>query len=189
MLAVTVPAESYDLVLIDDVRDALGITDSSEDENLARWISQASGAVAKHLNRVLAQETVAETFRLSTVAEALLLTRYPVAAILSVTEFDTALVSTDYELHAASGVLTRLSDDELICWSSGFALDDVPDEIARAVIMLVSQYRFSGERDPQLRSETTDGAGSSSYFDGQEIGGMSPEVRGLLADHRKPAGS
>jgi uncharacterized phiE125 gp8 family phage protein len=198
VLIVTVPAESFDLVLIDDVRDALGITDSSEDENLARWISQASGAVAKHLNRVLAQETVMETFRLSTVTESLLLSRYPVSSIVSVTEFDTALVSTDYELHAASGVLTRLSDDELICWSagkvgvtyvSGFALDDVPDEIVRAVIMLVSQYRFSGERDPQLRSETTDGAGSSSYFDGQEVGGMSPEVRGLLADHRKPAGS
>lgn len=198
MLIVTTPAESYNLVRLDAVRDALGITESGEDEQLATWIKQASGAVTKHLNRVLAQETVEETFRLSTVTESLLLSRYPVASIVSVTEFDTVLAATDYELHAASGVLTRLSADAPVCWSAGkivvqyvagYALDDVPDEVQRAVIMLVSQYRYGSDRDPQLRSETTDGAGSSSYFDGMEAGGLSPEVRGLLAEHRKPAGS
>lgn len=92
----------------------------------------------------------------------------------------------------------RLSDDVPACWGTskivvqyiaGYALDDVPDDIQRAVIMLVSQYRYSAERDPQLRSEATEGAGSSSYFDGLENSGLSPEVLGALSKHRKPAGS
>jgi uncharacterized phiE125 gp8 family phage protein len=198
MIVVTTPAASYDLVRLDTVCDALGITDRAEDEQLVQWIKQASCAVAKHLNRVLARETIEETFRLSTVTESLLLSRYPVSSVVSVTEFDTVLDVADYEVNSTSGVLTRLSADAPVCWSAGkivvsyvagYALDDVPDEIARAVIMLVSQYRYSAERDPQLRSESTEGAGSSSYFDGLDTGGLSPEVRGLLGDHRKPAGA
>lgn len=198
MLIVTTPAESFDLARLDTVREALAIADRGEDENLARWITQASNVIARHCNRVLAQETITETFRLTSVTEALLLSRYPVASIVSVTEYDTVLDVVDYEVNAASGVLTRLNDDAPACWSAGkntvqyvagYAIDDVPDEIARAVTMLVSQYRFSAERDPQLRSESTEGAGSSSYFDGMEAGGMSPEVLGLLAEHRKPAGA
>lgn len=153
--------------------------------------------MAKYCNRVLAQETVEETFRLLTAQESLLLCRYPVASIVSVTEAGTLLAEADYEVSVASGLLTRLSDDEPIYWSTGkivvsyiagYTLDAMPDDIARAVTMLVSQYRFAAERDPQLRSESTDGAGSSSYFDGLDAGGLSPEVRGLLAEHRKPAG-
>ena len=198
MLTVTTPAETHDLTRLDTVRAELGVTDRAEDENLARWISQASNAVAKHLNRVLAQETLSETFRLTSVTEALLLSRYPVASIVSVTEYDTVLDAADYEVNAASGVLTRLSDDAPAGWSAGkivvsyvagYALDEVPEEIERAAIMLVNQYRFAADRDPQLRGESTEGAGSSSYFDGMEAGGMSPEVRGLLGEHRKPAGS
>ncbi len=41
MLTVTTAADTYDLVRLDAVRDALGITESGEDEQLARWISQA----------------------------------------------------------------------------------------------------------------------------------------------------
>jgi len=147
---------------------------------------------------MFAQETIEETFRLSTVTESLLLSRYPVSSIVSVTEYDTVLDVADYEVNVASGMLTRLSDDVTACWSAGkivvtytagYALDDVPEDIQRAVIMLVQQYRYATERDPQLRSEAVEGAGSSGYFDGLEAGGLSPEVRGLLAEHRKPAGS
>lgn len=196
MLTVTTPATSYDLVRLGDARAALDL-DRGDDANLARWISQASGAVARYCNRVLAQETVTETFRLASVQDSLLLSRYPVASITSVTEFDTVLEAADYEVNTSSGVLTRLSNDEPACWSAskitvsyiaGYSIDDVPGDIARAVTMLVQQYRFSGERDPQIRSESGDGLGSSSYFDGLENGGLSPEVRGLLVEYRKPAG-
>ena len=60
------------------VKAELGITDRSEDENLARWIKQASDAVSKHCNRVFAQETLSETFRLKCREDGLLLARFPV---------------------------------------------------------------------------------------------------------------
>jgi hypothetical protein len=199
MLTITTPAQSFDLTVLDTVRAELRITDRAEDENLARWIRQASGVVAEYCNRVFARETVSETFRLATRESDLLLSRYPVVSIASVVENGETLTATDCEVKCENGVLTRLRDDSPTCWPPGkivvtytagyVLLTDLPYGIERAAILLVNQYRYAAERDPQLRSESTEGAGSSSYFDGLEAGGMSPEVRGLLAEHRKPAGS
>ena len=199
MLTVTTPATTYDLTVVETVRAELGITDRAEDENLARWITQASRIIAEYCNRVFARETVSETFRLATRNGDLLLSRYPVVSIASVIDNGETLAETDYEFASATGVLTRLSDDTPTCWplgkivvtyTAGYSLlGDLPYGIERAAILLVNQYRYAAERDPQLRSEQTEGVGSSSYFDGLEAGGLSPEVRGLLKDHRKPAGS
>ena len=199
MLMIVTPAQSYDLTVLATVKAELGITDRAEDENLARWITQASNIVARYCNCVFAKETVEETFRRTTLSDDILLSRYPVASIVSVVENGVTLATIDYEVRAESGLLTKLSNDEPACWPSGkivvtytaghSLLGDLPYGVERATIMLVNQYRYSAERDPQLRSESTEGAGLSSYFDGLEAGGMSPEVRGLLAEHRKPAGS
>jgi uncharacterized phiE125 gp8 family phage protein len=198
MLTIVTPATSYDLTVIETVRAELGITYRSEDENLARWITQASNIVARYCNRVFARETIAETFRLATRESDLLLSRYPVQSITSVQENDETLAATDYEVKLENGVLTRLRDDSPACWSLGKIvvtytagyplLGDLPYGIERAAITLVKQYRFANARDPQLRSENVDGIGSAGYFDGLEADGLSPEVRGLLAEHRKPAG-
>lgn len=199
MLTVTTPADDYDLTLLATVKAELGITDRAEDANLARWIRQASDTIAKHCNRVFAEETVSETFRLKCREDGLLLTRFPVTAITSVVENDITLEAGDYELaRDGGGVLNRLRFDRewtwpigkiVVTYTAGYALvSDLPDGIERAAIVLVNQYRYSAERDPQLRGETTEGAGSSSYFDGLESSGLSPEVLGLLSKHRKPSG-
>ena len=114
-------------------------------------------------------------------------------------ENGTAVDAADYELTADSGVLTRLRSDAPSSWAAGkivvtyvagYAdIAALPDDIQRAAIVLVNQYRYSAARDPQLRSEQTDGAGSSSYFDGLESSGMSPEIVGLSSQHRKPSGA
>jgi len=205
MLTVVTPADSYDLTRLDTVRAELGISIGSEDDNLARWITQASNAVAKHCNRVFALETVAETFRFGwrhrefQSDDGITLARFPVASIVSVIENDVTLDATDYELDAERGIIARLWNDRparwctgkiVITYMAGFSLPDgLPSGIERAAIMLINQYRYAAERDPQLRSEMTDGAGSSAYFDGLDAGGLSPEVRGLLAEYRKPAGA
>jgi hypothetical protein len=199
MLTVVATATSYDLTVIETVRAELGIADRSEDENLARWVTQASHVIAEYCNRTFARETVSETFRLASRNSDLLLSRYPVVLIASVVENGETLAASDYEIASESGLLTRLRDDTPTCWPPGkivieyaagyTLLGDLPYGIERAAILLVNQYRFAAERDPQLRSETTDGAGSSSYFDGLEESGLSPEIRGLLAEYRKPAGA
>lgn len=201
MLTIVTPATTFNLTTVTAVRSQLGIGDNSESENLARWISQASDTISKFCNRVFAQETVTETFRLKCREEGLLLTRFPASEIVSVVENDTTLSATDYELASdgSGGVLNRLRNDSVgewprgkivVTYTAGYALPNgLPDGIERAAIMLVSQYRNSGDRDPQLRSEAIEGAGSSSYFDGLESqSGLSPEVIGLISKHRKPSG-
>lgn len=195
ILSVIAPATSYDLTTLEAVRVGLGVTDNSEDDALARLISQASGRISEYCNRVFAQETVSDTFYLTRRVDELRLNRYP-AAISSIVENGETLVSTAW-VARESGLIGRLSNDVPTCWPlgkivvnyvSGYALDDVPDDIQRATIMLVNQYRYSGSRDPQIRSESVEGIGSSSYFDGADDGGLAPEVRGILDDHCKPAG-
>ncbi len=200
MLIVTTPAASFDLTTLETVRSEFGVTDHSEDENLSRWIRQASDVISKYCNRVFAQETVEETFRRATRSDDILLSRYPVSSIVSVVENDVTLAAADYEVRAESGLLTKLSNDEPACWSAGkivvtytagfVLLTDLPFGIERACIVLVNQYRQSATRDPQLRSEAIEGISSAGYFDGLDAaGGLPPEVLGLLKDHRKPAGS
>jgi uncharacterized phiE125 gp8 family phage protein len=201
MLTVVTPAKSYDLTVLATVKAELGITDRAEDANLARWITQASVTIAKHCNRVFAQETVSETFRPRCREEGLLLTRFPISAIVSVVENDIPLTGdTDYELARDGGgsVLNRLRDDRdwtwplgkiVVTYTAGYArIADLPDGIERAAIVLVNQYRYSADRDPQLRGEQTQNVGSSSYFDGHDSSGLSPEVFGLISKHRKPSG-
>ena len=65
--------------MLETVRAELGVTDRSEDENLARWIRQASDVISKYFNRTFAQETIDETFRRATRSDDILLSRYPVA--------------------------------------------------------------------------------------------------------------
>jgi uncharacterized phiE125 gp8 family phage protein len=200
MLTIVTPAQRFDLTLLATVKAELGITDRAEDPNLTRWIRQASDTIAKYCNRVFAREMVTETFRLRCREEGLLLARFPVTEIVSVVENDTSLTASDYELarDGGGGVLNRLRFDREWTWPIGKVLvtytagyedvSDLPDGIERAAIVLVNQYRYSAGRDPQLRGENTEGAGSSSYFDGLESSGLSPEILGLISRHRKPSG-
>lgn len=200
MLTVTTPAATYDLTVLATVKAELGITDRAEDPNLTRWIKQASESIAKYCNRVFAAETLTETFRLKSREDGLLLSRFPATAITSVVENDTTLAATDYELASdgGGGVLNRLRYERdwqwpigkvVVVYTAGYALvTDLPYGVERAAILLVNQYRYAATRDPLLRSEATEGAGSSSYFDSILNAGLAPEVEGLLSKLRKPAG-
>lgn len=197
-ITVITPAESYDLTTINSVKAELGISDNSEDEHLYRWIRQASGVIADYCNRVFAEETLEETFRSATNADTLVLARCPIVSIASIVENGVALAEADYEIASASGTLIRLCDDTRTCWptgkivvtfTAGYALlGDLPYGVERAAITLVSQYRHDAGRNPNIRSESTDGLGSTSWFDGAgSRGGLPPEVVGLLQSFQTPA--
>jgi hypothetical protein len=197
MLQVTTPAESHDLTTLAAVKRELGIVDRAEDENLTAWIARASAAIAEHCNRVFLQETITETFRPSSRSETLLLSRFPVDTIESITESEVALESGLYELDAKCGIVERLTAFGSatswpaavisVTYTAGYEdIDALPREVEGAAIALVRQYRFAAQRDPQLRSENLDGVGAASYFDGLGASGLSPEITGLLAKHVNP---
>src|ERR1044071_9207493 len=97
-LTVKTPATSFDLTDIDTVKDELEISGSESDDRLARYITEASRAIATWCNRVFGKETVAETFRNGEGLECLVLARRPVVSITSIVEDGVTLSSSDYEL-------------------------------------------------------------------------------------------
>jgi uncharacterized phiE125 gp8 family phage protein len=200
MLTVTVPAESNDLTTLAAVKAELGVTGGGDDAKLAGYIKQASDTVTSYCNRVFAIETVSETLRLDQRRDELILSRFPVTALASIVENGVTLASTDYELDGDTGVIRRLRDDGpwswpqgkiVVAYAAGYILPgaigrNLPQDIERAVILLVGRYASITPQDQLLRRETVEGIGSTEVF---QLGssGLPPEVTALLTNYRMPA--
>jgi hypothetical protein len=186
ILTVVTPADSQDLTTLATVKAELEITDISQDVQLALFIDQASGECATYCKRVFGEETVSEQFRLGqgsrlhrrSRTEELILTRYPIASITSITEEDgTVLVEdVDFEIDPDRGIAWRLSGTERCGWRRGKTvvvyvggyelLDSLPQTIERACIELVKTYYFASSRDPALRQISLPGVGERQYWVG-----------------------
>lgn len=195
MLTIVNAAASPDLASLAVVKAALGITDSEENLTLPPLITNASAAIAMACNRTLVAETVEQTFRSSGGRRGLMLARYPVDSITSITEGGLVLREDDYELDIDSGLVERLIGDRHACWSSGvitvtyvagYEVDEVPDFV-QAVVTLVSQYRSQASRDPLLRAIDVVDIERLEYFPTTAAGLPAP-VLALIEPHRKPAG-
>jgi hypothetical protein len=197
MLTVIEAAKNRDLTLTATVKAEMGITIRDDDQQIKRLIGQASDVVATYCNRVFATETVAETLRSFGRSASFMLSRYPVIEVVSVIEAGVSLTADQYEIDLRTGIIDRISASCISPWGhgktvvtykSGFALpSDLPDGVERATILLVKQYLASGDRDPMVRSESVEGAGSTDYFSGAGTG-LPPEVQGLLERHVNPNG-
>ncbi|HXI39574.1 MAG TPA: phage head-tail connector protein [Bryobacteraceae bacterium] len=172
IVTVTTAADDYNLASLRKVKLDLNIEDTLSDEKLNEYIKQASGAFATECDRVFANETVSELFRVSGCVSQLKLSRFPNVDITSVTLNDAAI--TDYEVVPATGVLYRLDGSGnrtdwvtgkvVVVYSGGYKLlTGLPYDIERAVITLVKQFYFAAGRDPQLRSDDTPGVQSYTY--------------------------
>lgn len=159
MLTVIDAADSYDLVTLADAKSALDISGTDMDDKLAAWITQASSAISTYCGRVFAAETVEETFRPSHGCIGLVLSRYPVISITSITEGDQTLSSSDYEADSVSGVINRLWQDRYATWSNSKVVvtyqagfEAIPESLERATIICLQYYRSADGRDPAIRS-------------------------------------
>jgi hypothetical protein len=124
ILKVLTPAASYDLTTLEIVKDELGITDSSSDTTLARWIAESSHRIAAYTERVWGLETVRQLWRFDhhqfqnayfgwenrANPQGLRFDRYPIATITSLVEDDvyTLVEGQDYEVDQAAGVVYRI---------------------------------------------------------------------------------
>ncbi|MGE4044467.1 MAG: hypothetical protein AB7F35_06415 [Acetobacteraceae bacterium] len=202
IITVTTASDTYDLTTVATVRDEIGDAASSVTDDIwIRWIHQESRRIAVHCNRVFAQETVSEVFRLDgQPARQLKLTRYPVTTLTSVTEGDdAALAATYYELDGAAGLLYRLDgDDGRRCWDArkltvvytgGYELlSALPHDIETACIQLVVRRFTSRGRDPFMRSQSIPGVGEKTFWVPSEgVPGLPPDIVELLAPYRNYA--
>jgi hypothetical protein len=187
-LSVTVPAASTALTTRAAAQAELGR--SFADADVDRWILEASSEVARFMGRVLALETVTETFWLDRRAyPALRLERSPVATLSSVAVDGSALVvATEVLLDAKVGTITRLMDDTPIDWiagkievsyQAGWILPgdvgaNLPADIQRACNLTVVAMAEGRGRDGRLRSQSADGVSAESYLDPRAADGALP---------------
>jgi uncharacterized phiE125 gp8 family phage protein len=200
MLTVIDPADTHRLITLASIKSELQVSGGADDAFLTSLIDQASATARSWCRRTFAQETVSETVYLDRPASPIELTRYPVTEIASVTVAGTVLDPVEYEVEDDTGWLYRLDASGGRCarfcgrvvveYTGGYTLPDtpqstLPDDISRAAAVLVKGAYFARTRDPAIRSESVEGAGSFGYFSGT-AGDLPPEVEGLLRPYRAP---
>ncbi len=198
MLTVITPTAKRDLTTLDAVKLELGITDGAADTYLAGLIGQASRAIESWCGRIFAREDVREAVHLTEPAAVLLLSRFPLAAITSVTTEAGSLAPALYEADAETGMLYRLTASGarsvwspgriVVDYAAGFLLPGeegrtLPADIERAAILAVRNAWHTRGRDQTVRSEDVDGVGSFSYG---LPSSLPADVTDLLAPHRLP---
>lgn len=195
---IVLPGLSIDLTVLATVKTELGITDTESDAWLQTKITQSSAAIASACGRVFQRETVADRFNLgwSSCDDKLVLSRYPVESIVSVTEANQTLAAGDYEFESANGFLFRLSGDARRAWTGGRIvvtyeagydlLESLPHDLEQACILLVKQNYFAKTRDPLVKGITIPGVSTYDYWVGGvgQGGGMPPEVQSLLTRYK-----
>ncbi|CAB4142648.1 gp6 domain containing protein [uncultured Caudovirales phage] len=196
-LAVTSPASTRDLTVLDTVKAELGIVGTSDDAYLADLIRQASDLIARFCRRPegFGRETVTQTWRLDRDPPCLILARDIAPAVASVTEDGTALASTDWLLDGS--LLYRLQTDRQVAWTAskvvvsyaaGFALlTDVPYDLERCCIDLVRAGWRGRGRDPALKSMRVPDVLDVSYWGGPDatVGGVPKDIADRLAPYSR----
>jgi len=177
ILAEATDSAGPDLISLDDLKLALGITDNSQDAALQSAITMQSRVIAEYCNRRFGKAEVIETFTFDRgevilQRQALVLSLYPVSTIFEVSS--AGATDADYEFDADSGRLwpggtwpwwpgTPVEAPWPVPWqgqisvtySGGYDLpEQAPARLQRAVIECVSAVRStygSGVRDPTIR--------------------------------------
>lgn len=201
MLTIISPAESHRLTTLAAVKAELQVTGGTDDAYLSGLIDQASDMVQTWCSRTFALERVRETIDRRTGSESIMLSRFPVATIITATlggqVIDPADIETEdggfvYRLDGTGSRTGWQSGRFIIEYDAGFVLPDqpaptLPKDIERAALTLVKGEWFARNRDPLIRSEDVNGVSSTTYWVGGFGAGASlpPDVEGLLAKHRQ----
>jgi len=151
-IVVLKPATELSLITLFEAKNALKLTDDVSDDLLSFIIARSSDEIARYCNRVLAQETVQETFRTTNLASKLFLERYPVKEIISVNSAGVLLPATDYELDALSGKLLCVnggcfSEPTIVTYTGGYELPfEAPPSLRQAVVLAAREAYYASIR-------------------------------------------
>jgi len=169
MLIVTESAEDLQLLTPEELRVAAGLEpdDTSQDEALATQGLRAAAALAGACGvavagydaslaplrgaapRTLKAETLVETLRVRPGYQytTLVLARWPVLEIISVTADTTALTTDDWYLDIPMGTLDRISGNETLFWPCGWVTveyiagyDEIPEDLKGYCSQLMSIF-------------------------------------------------
>ena len=204
-------AASHDLTTLAIVKAELNLTttDAARDTVLSRYITEASAAIENFCNRIFVIETIKDRFYpsreagLQTVTggvDPILLSRWPVTALVSIKEDGALLVEEDdFLLDDAKGHLIRLDANAyptrwgaasiVADYSAGYA--PIPGDVSDAAIRTVAGRYYARGRDPLLRAEKVPDVWEAQYWiaaGAEDAGGanLPPGVQSLLDNYRIP---
>jgi len=198
---VTTPASDLSLLTVEELRAAVGVTDTSQDTVLTTLGLRLSASIARQCgvasdgvrSPTLLSETCSEVFRPSRIAGSLVLARRPVTEITSIDENGTTLAASDYEISRGSGLLMRLSGDRAASWpcgkitvvyKAGFAA--APDDLKLAASKLATALYSETARDPNLkRIDIPDVEMREYWVAPSDDPLLSAEISDLLAPYRQ----
>jgi hypothetical protein len=180
-----------DLIALDDLKFALGITGSAEDEQLQAMITFQSRIIAEYCDRRFGLAEAMETFTFDRgetmpTRQALTLSLYPVVDVLEIS------TGASYELDSSTGRLWFdgwWTGPVAVNYSGGYDLPAAaPARLQKAVIEAVQEGRTSGARDPSIR-EVQHGDTRISYFTSStssaSSGFLSAPVVDLIRPYRR----
>jgi hypothetical protein len=183
-----------DLVSLDDLKFALGITGSADDAGLQAAITFQSRLIAEYCDRRFGRAECLETFTLDSnevmlTRQALTLSLYPVAEVIEISTV--GATSADYELDPPTGRLwlptgAYWENKITVTYSGGYDLpEEAPARLQKAVIEAVNESRTSGMRDPNIR-EVAHGDTRVSYFTSALASGSSGFLSTVVVDLIRP---
>ncbi|MEX6508932.1 hypothetical protein [Jiella sp. M17.18] len=203
MLTVVTAATAANLTTLERARAMLDFA-PNEDAAVSTLIDQASRTIADYCRRPFGVEILRDTFAAFLRGSSVLLSRSPVISISEVLDGTDTVASDSYRLESETGLLHRVDGDYPRCWvgptvtvsyTAGFVLPSdadgapattLPPPVERAAIRLVGAYRSIGQRDPLIKSETTEGIGSTSWWvPGAGAVLADPEAEQLLQPYRR----
>lgn len=197
----------YDLTDLATVKAELNVTSGGDDVFFKSLISRASAAAASYCNRVFPVETVTDEFwaqrdpggfcLIPGKFDPLMLSRFPIVTVTSVTENAVTLVDgTDFRIDADKGQLVRIDGSGyprswpsypiVVTYSAGYAT--IPFDVVDAVLRMVKNRFFMRQRDPSLRQQNVPGVLEQTFWiaTGSEVGALTPDVADLLDGYRVP---
>jgi hypothetical protein len=199
------PADSQDLVSLDEVKAYFNITNTTDDARLQSLITFNSSVIAGLCDRVFGLEKVEETCGNNEwdILEhyAICLKRYPVTEIDSITAGGFILSTDDYTIEYESGILRfwNLINDVVIIYSGGYDLpEEAPGPLSAACMEGLRSSYYYGSRDPMIQSVMDNNTGSVRFFPPPGIsrtgGGssgpskpLSPTATALIEPYKRPA--
>lgn len=141
--------EKVSFITLDEVKDALNITDTNSDSILGSLISAQSAAIQSATNRKLIKTTYTDYFNGDHDLKQLCLQEFPVSSITTVhddtdRDYDAGslISSEDYVVEADTGILrfdtllTRGQQNIKVVYVAGY--DPVPDDLKLACTYLVA---------------------------------------------------
>ena len=201
---VTTAPDYTALTTLDRVKLELDIESTDTDAILTAKINEASSDIESHLTRDLPRAGLTETFWGDPFcAEYLMLARWPVAEITSVTVDDVEVDAAEYRLDDATGLLYRLDasgypcvwtwcKDIVVVYAGGYLMPEdtsptLPASLEGAAVELVASYWLSRGRDPRVRSESIPGLGEVAYWVGAvgSAGDLPPSVVSKISPFRR----